>query len=329
MRRQMPSLTAVRAFEAAAHHGSFTKAAEDLAVTQGAVSRQIRSLEAFLGVALFWRFTRRVVLTDAGKQYQQAIVRAFDAVEQATARLRSAGSRRVLKISVLPTISSFWLMPRLAAFAGIAPEAELRIINSIEPVDFQGRAADLAIRVGCLPGESFRPERPRVEMDMVTDWSGVRSDFLFPDVLVPICAPRLIAGRPPRSVEDLERFPLIHVTTRRYAWHDWLKGHRVAFDLERNALHFGHFFMAMEAARAGQGIAIVPTVLLRHYDNASQVVCPFKPDLSSAGGYYLLHHETQAGDAQIEKLRRWIGEAASAERAAMSNLLSAAASSRL
>jgi LysR family glycine cleavage system transcriptional activator len=318
MRRQIPSLTAIRAFESAAHHGSFTKAAQDLAVTQGAISRQIRALEAFLGVELFERLTRKVVLTEAGRQYQLVIARAFDEVEQATARLRGGARRRVLRISVLPTISSFWLMPRLAAFAQIAPDVELRIINSIEPVDFQGKAADLAIRVGRLPGESFQPDRPRVEMDMVTAWEGVRSEFLFRDVLVPICSPRLIDGHVLQSVDDLREFPLIHVTTRRYAWHDWLKAHRVDFDPSRNARYFGHFFMAMEAARAGQGIAIVPTILLRHYDNASQVVCPFKPDLSSAGGYYLLHHESQAGDGQLKKLRRWISDEAAAARAAMS-----------
>ncbi|MBN9508700.1 MAG: LysR family transcriptional regulator [Alphaproteobacteria bacterium] len=313
MRRDLPPLTALRAFEAAARHGSFTRAAEELGVTQSAVSRQIRVLEDFLSMPLFRRFIRRLELTEAGRAYQAVAAAALDEIERATLRLKGRRQRRVLTISVLPTIAAFWLMPRLASFAQQVPDVELRIISSIEPVDLQARAVDAAIRVGALPGERFGADQPRIELQMLTDWRGARSEFLFPDILVPIASPALLAAGRPANVEALGRFRLIHVTTRRYAWHDWLRAHRAGFDPERDALHFGHFFMAMEAARAGRGIAIVPTVLLRHYDGASRIVRVFEPDVASAGAYHVLFHETRAGDPALQKLRSWLQQQAAAD----------------
>jgi LysR family transcriptional regulator, glycine cleavage system transcriptional activator len=317
MRRKLPPLSALRAFEAAARALSFTKAAEELLVTQGAVSRQIRLLEEHLGVALFTRSIRKVELTPEGEQYSISIGRALDEVENATGRLRCDGRREVITISVLPTISSFWLMPRLAAFSEAQGKAEVRIINSIEPVDLQAKGADLAIRVGRIPGEEFGSDSPRIEMDMVTDWRGIHSDLLFPDVLAPVCAQQLIdINGPLMSIADLARYRLIHVTTRRYAWHDWLRANGSSLDPDQDALYFGHFFMAMEAARSGKGVAIVPTVLLRHYEAARDLVCLFKPGIRSAGNYHLLFHESRVTDPHLTLFRQWLAEEASVEREA-------------
>jgi LysR family glycine cleavage system transcriptional activator len=315
MRRMLPPLGALRAFESAARNMSFTRAAQELLVTQGAISRQVRLLENYVGVPLFVRLTRKIELTSDGEQYFSLIGQALDEVENATIRLRGDSRRHVIRISVLPTISSFWLMPRLSAFSQGQNEPEVRIINSIEPVDFQAKGTDLAIRVGKIPGEEYGPKNPRIEMDMVTDWRGVHSDLLFPDVLALICSPELVARHGPlHSVDDFARYRLIHVTTRRYAWHDWLLAHDCPIDPDKNAMYFGHFFMAMEAARSGKGVAIVPTVLLRHYEGARDVVCPFKADIRSAGNYHLLFHESRAGDAQIKRFRGWLVEAAAIER---------------
>lgn len=317
VRRKLPPLSALRAFEAAARTLSFTKAAEELLVTQGAISRQIRLLEEHLGVALFKRLIRKVELTPEGGQYFISVSKALDEVESATGRLRCGGRREVITISVLPTISSFWLMPRLAAFSEAQGKAEVRIINSIEPVDLQAKGADLAIRVGRIPGEEFGPDNPRIEMDMVTDWRGIHSDLLFPDVLAPVCAQQLIdVNGPLTSLDDLARYRLIHVTTRRYAWHDWLRANGSSLDPDQDALYFGHFFMAMEAARSGKGVAIVPTVLLRHYEAARDLICPFKPRIRSAGNYHLLFHGSRATDRHLTLFRQWLAEEASAEREA-------------
>ncbi|WP_210494122.1 LysR substrate-binding domain-containing protein [Microvirga antarctica] len=315
VRRKLPPLGALRAFECAARHLSFTRAGQELLVTQGAISRQVRVLEEFLGARVFVRLTRKIALTEEGARYFERIGRALDDVEVATQDLRGDSRRHVMRISVLPTISSFWLMPRLAAFSQDQLNADVRIINSIEPVDFQAKATDLAIRVGRVPGEEYDASHPRIEMDMVTDWRGVQSDLLFPDILVPVCSPALLQEIGPlNSIDDLSRHRLIHVTTRRHAWHDWLSAHGSAIDPDQNALHFGHFFMAMEAARSGKGIAIVPTVLVRHYEAVRDVVFPFRPDIRSAGNYHLLFHESRAADPHVNLFRQWLVREASKER---------------
>lgn len=315
MRRKLPPLGPLRAFEAAARTMSFTRAADELLVTQGAISRQIRVLEDYLDTQLFVRLTRKIELTPAGERYYSSIATLFEELEATTLQLRGQAQHHVIRVSVLPTISSFWLMPRLVAFSQGRHEAEVRIISSIEPVDLQTKGADLALRVGKVPGEEYGPENPRIEMDMVTDWRGVHTDLLFPDVLVPICSRELLdAHGPLESVDDLALHRLIHVTTRRYAWPDWLRAHHASIDPDRNAIYFGHFFMAMEAARSGKGVAIVPTVLLRHFEGAKDVICPFKPDVRSAGNYHLLFHESRARDPQISRFRQWLIEEAAAER---------------
>ncbi len=324
--RRLPPLTALRAFEAAARHKSFTRAAEELSVTQGAVSRQIRVLEDFLGTALFLRLTRRVELTTEGQRYYETVWQAFDALHAATKALRGPQERSVIRLSVLPSISSFWLMPRLAAFSQGPDGAEIRVISSIDPVDLRGKEVDLAIRVGALPDEKFAPDCPRIDRDMVTDWHGVQADFLFADVLAPVCSPRLLSQDGPlHQLDDLARLRLIHVTTRQYAWTDWLRAHRARVDPDRSAIYFGHFFMALEAARAGRGVALVPTILVRHYEHAADLVSPFPADLRSAGNYRLLVHESRVGDPDVRRLRQWLLAEAAAERAAWPPALSFAA----
>lgn len=143
----------------------------------------------------------------------------------------------------------------------------------------------------------------------------MRADFLFPDVLVPVGAADSLAAGRPHTVAGLRQFRLIHVTTRRYAWCDWLRAHQVDFDPERNALHFGHFFMAMEAARTGRGIAIVPTVLLHHYEGGAGIVPVFAPDVASAGSYHLLFHEGRSRDRALQRLRAWLQQEAAQEAA--------------
>lgn len=159
----------------------------------------------------------------------------------------------------------------------------------------------------------FAAEQPRIEMQLVADWRGVRADYLFPDVLVPIGSAHLFTEGRPDTVAALRQFRLINVTTRRFAWHDWLRAHQADFDPERNALHFGHFFMAMDAARAGRGVAIVPTILLRHYEGVGRIIRVFEPDVASAGSYHLLFHESRLRDPALQRLRAWLQQEAAGE----------------
>ncbi|MFO1147479.1 MAG: transcriptional regulator GcvA [Alsobacter sp.] len=307
-KRRLPPLNALRGFEAAARQLSFTKAAAELHVTQGAVSRQVRELEIYLGVDLFRRLTRRIELTDEGSEFLLGIGDAFDEIERASDHLRKRRSHATLTISALPTIASLWLMPRLHVFTQQHPGIEVRIVSSIEPADLLAHDADVAIRVGRLPGRRYERTQPRIELEMVSNWSGVHAEELFPDVLVPVCRPDLLVLEDARqSPADLARLPLIHTTTRRFAWPDWLRAHGIRLPASGSpALEFGHFFMSLEAARKGRGVAIVPNFLLAYYEGADDLAVPVKTDIASAGEYYLLVHESRLEDPNVRAFRSWL-----------------------
>jgi len=192
----------------------------------------------------------------------------------------------------------------------------VRIVASLDPVDLSDGHIDIAIRVGQLPGARTTAEqRPRIEHTMVENWDGVRADELFPDVLVPVCAPTLLGRRRITEAKDLLRYPLIHTSTRRFAWNDWLRGHGVT-KLPRadRTLEFGHFFMSIEAALHGQGIAIIPRIILALYKEASRLHRPIEATLPSAGSYYLLVPEARLKVPEIAMLHRWLLSEAAALR---------------
>lgn len=304
-KRRLPPLNALRGFDAAARHLSFTKAAEELNLTQGAVSRQVKELELHLGQELFRRFTRRIELTSEGEQFFRSVESMLDELERAAGRFSRRKDRSTLTVSVLPTIASVWLMPRLHHFTNLHPEIELRVVSSIEPADLLAHEADVAIRVGRLPGRHYERNQPRIELSMLTRWDGVHADELFPDRLVPVCSPGLL-GETEVTPADLARWPLIHTSTRRHAWPDWLKAHgvRAAIEVEPT-LQFGHFFMSLDAARQGRGIALVPDIILAHEEGMRGLTVPLASELDSAGEYYLLIHENRFDDPRVQGFRSW------------------------
>jgi LysR family glycine cleavage system transcriptional activator len=312
VRRTLPPLNALRAFDAAGRLLSFARAAEELYVTPGAVSRHIRELEKRLGTQLFVRLTRRIELTEAGRSYLQEIQVSFDRLEQATIIATSARTLRVLTISVLPSIASYWLMPRLAAFTRMHPNIETRIITSIQPFDLAD--ADLAIRVGSPPGRRADGRQPRIELKMVADWEGVRADFLFPDALVPLCSPALLRDKLPlKAPADLRHYPLIHTSTRAHAWSDWFRAHGADMPIRRDATQYGHFFMSIQAAREAQGVAIAPHLFFLGA-GAEGLVFPFRSPIRSGGDYYLLTPESRSLEPEIQLFRNWLTELASEQR---------------
>ncbi len=309
MRRTVPSLSALLAFEAAGRLKSFTQAAAELFVTQGAVSRQIRGLEDEMGIALFTRLTRRVELTDAGRTYLREIQFVFDNLERATVKFKAQREHTILTISVLPSVASFWIMPRLGGFTKRHPDIETRIMTSIRPVDLHAMEADVAIRVGALPGKHYEASQPRIDLEMVSNWRNVRADALFTDVLVPVYSPKLLGDRPPiAAAEHLLSFPLIHTSSRIHAWPDWLRAHGLDGDIGDSSIQYGHFFMSLEAARKGEGIAIVPNVLLMGADQSGLVAPPLLSDIASAGEYYLLSLFERSGERHIVAFREWLME---------------------
>ena len=317
--QSLPPLHALRGFEAAARLLSFTQAADELHVTQGAISRQISDLETFLGFRLFERFVRRVELTEKGETYFRLVEGILGELERASLSLAREGAvEHHLHVSVLPTIASFWLMPRLHLFTEANPGVQVHFSSLIEPVNLQRGDIHVAIRVGRLPGRHYDRMQPRISLVMVEDWQGVRSDRLFDDVLVPVCAPSLLAGGPPiAGPADLLNYPLLHVSSRRHAWPDWMRAHGVRWPSQpQSNPAFGHFFMSIEAARNGRGIAIVPEVLLASYDFRHDLVRPLAQRMPSAGEYYLLIHEDRLDHPIVSVFREWmLSEAAAYEDA--------------
>jgi LysR family glycine cleavage system transcriptional activator len=316
MRRTLPPLATLRPFEAAARLGSFTAAANELALTQGAVSLQIRNLETFLEKRLFERHVRRVELTEDGQQYYAACLQALEEIERATRRMLAQRGHKILTVSALPTLATLWLMPKLGAFTSAYPDIEIRVVTSIAPVDLRGSDIDIALRVGKLPGRHYGRGLPGIDLVMTDRWDGIEADYLFDDVLVPVIAKKLLSqGTAINSAEDLLKYSLIHTASRQNAWRDWLSALGVAYRSRKSSAEYGHFFMALQAAQECKGIAIVPRKLFRLYSGrASDLVLPFEAEVPSAGEYYMLTHESRVNSAAVRKFRKWVLLMADADR---------------
>jgi LysR family glycine cleavage system transcriptional activator len=307
--RNLPPLTTIRAFEAAARHRSFTLAAEELSVTQSAVSLQIRKLEAFLEKRLFVRGARQVELSEAGFVYFDTCRRILAELETATHRVRDRQRREVLTVNTIPTIGQLWLMPRLAEFTAQHRDIEIRVVSDIRPLDMLADGVDLAIRVGPLAGTRYPRDAPGVDLTLVKNWDGICADFMFDDVLVPVMSRDLHAqGGPITSLDDLTSFELIHTASRPDAWRDWLRAQGATLPPKRAKLEYGHFYIAMRAAQEHKGVALIPEILLDGYPGRNELVLPLRDaaPVKSAGAYYLLTHNGARDRPAIATFRTWV-----------------------
>lgn len=309
-RRRLPNLNALRAFEAAARRLSISLAADELCVTQSAVSRQIKALEGELGVLLFVRLTRAIQLTEQGRDYLLVVRDTFDRIEQATKRLRVNSERKVLTVSVLPTFAMEYLIPRLMRFNAEHPNIEVRIVASIEPVDFESDDVDVAIRVGKTPDATTGHDidkGPRIDLQMVSLWATVRAELLMPDVLVPVCSKEFLERYGPFDVpSDLLGKPLLHNATRSHAWPDLFSALGLQKEEASRGASYGHFFMAMQAAEIGLGLALVPEVLTQAAIATGRLVRLSNFHVPSAGAYYILCRAYQWENDSIRQFREWL-----------------------
>ena len=308
MRRRLPPLATLRPFEATARLGSFTLAAHELALTQGAVSQQVRNLEDFLAVKLFDRHARRLELTEAGRLFYASTQRALDDLERSTSRVIARAERETLTVTAMPTLAAVWLMPRLASFTALHPTIELKLSTSIEPADLHSGAVDVAIRVGKLPGRAYEANRARIDLVMTERWDGLIADYLFADAVVPVIAQAVLDQGPAiETPQDVFQYPLIHTISRQRAWSDWCRFQGLTFQPNTADLEFGHFFISLQAAQEGRGIALVPALIF-HYAQAqsSGLVAAWRPAVRSAGDYYALTHESQANAPAVLAFRQWL-----------------------
>lgn len=287
MARRLPSLNALRAFEAAARHESFTAAAAELFVTHAAVSRHIRELEEWLGTELFTRTGRGVEVTDAGRRYGAHLTPAFDNMAEATREAAAQGTVRSLNVSVEPSIASRWLVPRLGRFNKLHPDIELNIDPDNRLVDFRSDNADLGIRYG------------------LGRWSDVEIQKLISAVeIFPVCSPRLIKDSGSLSPADLADYNLLHESRKQY-WTDWLQAAGVkGVEDWRGTVFQGH--LAIEAAEAGQGFALGDMILCTDAMAEGRLVRPFALDMKDHGGYFIVRAKGSKESAPARAFREWL-----------------------
>jgi LysR family glycine cleavage system transcriptional activator len=316
VKRDLPPLLPLRAFESAARNMSFTLAADELCVTQSAISRHIKNLEAHYRLKLFNRLTREVELTEAGQRLYLAVEKSFSDIEVVSRALGKRESKQSLVVSILPTLASTWLMPRLTRFTQAHQNVEVRLLTSIAPVAFERDGVDVAIRVGKPPNMRRRKGAPRIDLIMTVDWKGVSAERLFPDILVPVCRPAMFAAGSAVNPQLLTALPLIHTDSRGHAWEDWFAAQNVEYAPTAHGLHFGHFFMSARAALEGRGIALVPDVLVAEYIASGELVIPCGARISSGGDYCLLYRKERADEEAIASFRKWIVAESTAMRLA-------------
>jgi len=282
-------LTALRAFETTARTGSVRSAADALHVTPSAVSHQLRALEETLGVALFRRANRRLVLTEAGQVLLPGLTEGFDRLGDALTALKSFQRRGVLTVSMLSTFAVRWFIPRLTRFQKLHTDIEVRVSTTLRTVDFAREGIDAAIRHGH------------------GDWPGLRCDRLIDEDIVPVCAPGLLDNDPPLNTpEDLARHTLLTSDARPDDWETWLSsiglgdlrpGRRISFD----ATHF-----ALDAALGGAGVAIAARELVADDLRQGRLIMPFEQHHRHTAGYYFVCPLDRAEEPTMTTLRRWL-----------------------
>jgi LysR family glycine cleavage system transcriptional activator len=295
MGRRLPSLNALKAFEAAARLESFTDAAGELFVTHAAVSRHVRDLEEWLGTQLFIRTGRGVELTEAGSRYAARLTPLFDQLADATREAAAVGDVRELKVTVEPAIASRWLVPRLGRFNDLHPDIELSIDPTNELADFRFGSVDVGIRYG--PG----------------GWPDVEAVKLTDAVIFPVCAPKLIKDRAGLRPADLADFNLLHESRKQW-WADWLAAAGISgVEDWRGTLFQNH--LAIEAAEAGQGFALTDQVLATDSLLEGWLVRPFAFDMKDHWHYWIVRGKGMKETPPVRAFREWLmGEIADTNR---------------
>ncbi|MGY3300381.1 DNA-binding transcriptional LysR family regulator [Pseudomonas sp. TE6288] len=288
MRRKIPSTTALVCFEAAARHESFTKAAQELALTQGAVCRQIGSLEAFLNVELFRRSRRGVKLTEAGLSYSRQVTAQLDAVERDTLSVMRQQGANVIELAVVPTFGTQWLLPRLKDFQQRHPEVTVNLTNRTRPFLFADTPFDAAIYFGDA------------------DWSGTQSHRLMGENPVPVCSPSLLEEQASLDAQRIADLPLLQQTTRPYAWRQWFDGLGMSVERDMTGPRYELFSMLAQAAMHDMGIALIPPFLIQRELQEGRLVVANRHALTSDKAYHLMIPERKVESASLRAFRDWL-----------------------
>lgn len=286
-RRFLPHTSLLVSFEAAARLGSFTAAAEEIALTQSAVSRQIRTLEEQVGVELFLRERQTVRLTAAGEAYARDVRDALRRIGAATLNLRANPLGGTLNLAILPTFGTRWLAPRLPRFLAMSPGVTINLSTRLSAFDFSLESFDCAIHFGR------------------DDWPGASHQWLMGEQLIPACSPAFLAMYKVSTPTDLRNVPLLHLTSRPDAWEKWLGLHGVGADNVHGML-VDQFATAAQAAAAGLGIALLPTFLIQPELERGELVAALDLSMTSSESYYLVWPTERALLPPLLAFQAWL-----------------------
>ena len=296
---RLPQITALRSFEVAARCMSFTQAARELNVTQGAVSHQVKGLEKLLGVRLFHRERQRLRLTDAGTGYLPFVREAIDRLKAGADYLDARENSGVLTVSVSPNFAAKWLVNRLGVFSASHPEIDLRVTASLQHVDFNSKDVEMAVRHGH------------------GDWPNLHVTKLAREEIFPVCSPDLLReGAALESPEDLAQHVLLHDASRN-DWPIWCAAANLdTIDVSRGP-SFDQTSMVIDAAIAGQGVALARSALAAHDLKTGKLVRLFNVTLPAPYGYFIVSPKASSDHEKVRKFRAWLVEEAGADAAAL------------
>lgn len=286
-RRLLPSIKALAAFDAVSRHESFSEAAEELSLTQGAVSRQIAALEAQLNVTLFERNSRQVILTDAGRNYLQAIQPALTAIRAASLNIMSHMGNKTLNLALLPTFGTRWLIPKIPRFVAQYPDIILNFSTRIGKVDFEKEGLDAAIHIG----------QP--------DWPDANFKFLMDETVLPVCSPAFLQIHAITAPADLLKMPLFHMVSRPNAWAHWFNSLGIK-QPPHSSMRFEQFSNVSQACIAGLGIALMPEFLIHTEIATGQLVPVWPHKIKSLSHYYFVTPKSRQPQSTVQAFKNWL-----------------------
>lgn len=297
MRRKIPSLQALACFDAAARHESYTRAAQELALTQSAVSRQVGALEAFLGLALFRRTRHGVALTPAGADYARQIAPRLQALERDTLEAMSRqGSAGSIALAAVPTFATRWLMPRLPALAAAHPELVVHLETRTRPFLFADTEFDAALYSGTR--------------EQVANWAGTHATLLIEEEVVPVCTSAWLQGKSRLSPQRLAELPLLQQSTRPEAWRQWFDAMGVTAPFALSGPRYELYSLTAAAASQGLGVALVPRLLIEPELARGELVVACPRPLKSGRAYWLVMPAQAALRPALAAFARWLQQAA-------------------
>jgi len=295
MPSRLPSLDLLRGFEAAARHLSFTRAARELHVTQSAVSRQIKTIEEQLGVTLFRRLNRALLLTEEGQALSRAVAGALAGIEQAVARLPGLAEARPITVTTTISFAALWLVPRLARFRAAFPHTDVRLSAGNELSDLERERIDVAIRF-CEPRTAPPGSTPLIGEDVF-----------------PVASPRLVRdrARPLKTPADLKRHVLLHLDDHQgewpwLTWREWLVALKVPELRSAGALHFSHYDQLVQAAINGEGIGLGRAPLVDRLVESGELVAPFHDRVTVTRKYFVIVATAARGQRRVREFVDWL-----------------------